>query len=75
MLVTLPTRDIKEVDHAEAGMLIRRLRRKHKMSLRTLAKRLGFSAPFVSDLERGRRNWTSETFNNAARAIKNGGGK
>lgn len=79
MQSTLPEKYVKQADHVEAGRLIRKLRRKHGVSLRTLAKRMGFSAPFISDLERGRRNWTPETFNDAAKAItktaKNGNGK
>lgn len=30
------------------------------LSLREMARRLKFSAPFVSHLERGRRNWTEK---------------
>lgn len=38
-----------------------RLRRLHrKLSLRSLAKRIGVSAAFLSDLELGRRNWSPE---------------
>lgn len=37
------------------GDKIRELRKERTMTLRALAKAVGLSAPFVSDLERGRR--------------------
>lgn len=65
----LPTIPSKEINHAEAGRIIRQRREKSGMSLRRLAKEMGYSAPFVSDLELGRRNWTEETFNNAIKIL------
>jgi len=44
------------------------------MSVRRLAKEMGFSAPFVSDMELGRRNWTIKKFDKAMEVI-NGGSK
>jgi predicted transcriptional regulator len=58
----LPTRNTTQISHAEAGELIRKFRKCRKVSLRSLATALDISAPFLSDLERGRRNWTSERF-------------
>ena len=65
MRTTLPTIPTKEINHAEAGKRIRALREKKGMSLRRLAAGMGFSAPFVSDLELGRRNWTERSFDSA----------
>jgi len=42
------------------GQEMRRLRGTRNVSLRGIAAKLGFSAAYVSDLERGRRGW-SET--------------
>ena len=54
------TRLVPEIDHECTGRLFRAGRKKAKLSLREMARRLGLSAAFVSDLERGRRNWTEE---------------
>ena len=61
----LPTVNVKSINHLEAGKRIRALREKAGMSVRRLANEMGFSAPFMSDLERGRRNWTEAHFNKA----------
>jgi len=39
---------------------IAQLRKAHNISLREIARSMEFSAPFVSDLERGRRNWNAK---------------
>lgn len=49
---------VRKVDQAELGQMLRKLRIAKGVSLRKMAGDLGFSAPFLSDLERGRRNWT-----------------
>ncbi|NLB56610.1 MAG: helix-turn-helix transcriptional regulator [Lentisphaerae bacterium] len=38
------------------GDFITKKRAEHKITLREMAKRLGFSAPFLSDVEKDRRN-------------------
>ena len=67
----LPTVKVSEIDHLEAGRYIRGLRTRALMSLRRLSHELGVSAPFLSDLELGRRNWTAERFARAKEAINN----
>ena len=47
-------------DHATTGAAARRTRTSSKLSLRLVAKHMGISAPYLSDLERGRRNWNEE---------------
>jgi predicted transcriptional regulator len=42
----------------ENGQFARKCREEAGVSLRTLAKRMGVSAPFLSDLERGNRQWS-----------------
>lgn len=38
-------------------------RRKQGTGLRELARRMGFSATYIRDLERGRRKWSEELIN------------
>ena len=54
---------VEQIDHVATGDAMRVLRKSHRISLRDVARRMKLSAPFVSDLERGRRNW------DASRAI------
>lgn len=49
---------VEQIDHAATGQTMRQLRKSHGVSLREVARRMKLSAPFVSDLELGRRNWT-----------------
>lgn len=45
---------------AKIGESYRNRRELNGHSLRTVAKRAGISAMYLSDLERGRRNWNPE---------------
>lgn len=45
-------------DPVYIGAQMRRLRGKTGMSLREMARRAGFSAPYISDAELGRRTWS-----------------
>jgi len=47
----------KQIDQRAFGEAKRKARLRAGWSLRTVAKRMHFTAPFISDLERGRRNW------------------
>lgn len=51
---------VEQIDHAATGATMRQLRTAHSISMREIARRMNLSAPFVSDLERGRRNWTAK---------------
>ena len=44
-------------DDVETGRRAQKERKKAGLSLREVARRMGVSAPYVSDLERGRRGW------------------
>lgn len=46
-----------ECDHTKCGALFRARRQAAGLSLRAVAANTGFSAPYVADLERGRRKW------------------
>lgn len=49
-----------EIDDRALGEDRRRYRIKHGISLREFAKEIKFSAPYVSDLELGRRPWSEQ---------------
>jgi transcriptional regulator with XRE-family HTH domain len=66
----LPTTTVEKVDHAKAGSEIRRLRVAAGISLRRLALLLQVSAPFLSDMELGKRGWSPERFEQAQKQIK-----
>jgi len=67
MQTTLPTKSktVREIQHLEAGRRIRALREKAGMSVRRLAKEMNFTAPYLSDLELGRRNWDESKYKRA----------
>ncbi len=70
MRLRLPTKSVPQISHERAGKLIRRVRREHGISQWELAYAMNISAPYVSDLERGRRNWTAERFHLAGKTIR-----
>lgn len=47
-------------DDKVVGEAMRQSRMDHRLSVRELARRIGWSAAYVSDLERGLRTWTEE---------------
>lgn len=65
----LPMIKTSEIDHVEAGKKIRDARWNAGVSLRSLASKMHISAPFLSDLERGRRNWSDDKFRQAEKLI------
>jgi transcriptional regulator with XRE-family HTH domain len=68
--MNLPMIKISDINHAEAGKRIRAARIAGNISLRSLAGKMHISAPFLSDLERGRRNWSDYKFWQAESLIK-----
>jgi len=50
------------IDHAKCGDKVRVQRERLSIPLKDFALLLGISAPFLSDLERGKRNWTEARF-------------
>lgn len=58
--MTLQMKRVSQIDHAATGAAARHNRKQKHLSLRTVAGRLNFSPAFLSDLERGRRNWNAE---------------
>ena len=51
---------IRVIDHEATGKFWRMKRREATLSLREMSRRLKLSAPYVSDLELGRRNWSEK---------------
>lgn len=47
----------KVIDPIATGEIARKARHKVGLSLRKVARKMKVSEPFLSDLERGRRNW------------------
>ena len=66
----IPVENIEKIDHGAAGKIIRDLREKNNITLRRLAVALKISAPFLSDMELGRRGWSRERFMQAQEKIK-----
>ncbi len=48
------------IDHKATGEKARLYRKAKRFSLRQVAKEMKLSPPFLSDLERGNRNWTHD---------------
>lgn len=51
------------------GAFVQRKRDELDMSLREFARQIGYTAPFVSDIERGRRNPSDEVLAEIARVL------
>lgn len=50
-------RRVQEIDHGRTGALVRKFRLRRGRSLRAIARELGWSPTYLSDLERGKRRW------------------
>jgi transcriptional regulator with XRE-family HTH domain len=53
----LATKLVKVVDHEITGLAARTARQQARLSLREIARRMGVSAAYVCDLEKGHRRW------------------
>lgn len=49
----------KQIDQKALGAKMKKLRVTARISLRTLAKIMELSPPYISDLERGNRKWNT----------------
>ena len=56
-------------DDRVMGAQMRERRQRAGLSLRALAKRLGLTASYLSDLERGRRHWSAKNVKRYADAL------
>lgn len=59
------------IDHISTGAVVRYERVKREISLRVVARGVKISSSYLSDLERGRRNWTRKQFDVIAKFIRN----
>lgn len=58
------------IHHERTGAAARKLRERKKISLRTVAKKMEISAPYLSDLERGFRTWTEDRCQQFTKALE-----
>lgn len=59
-----------DIDHQAAGLCVQDARQRAGLTLREVARRLGWSVGYLSDLEHGRRNWNEERLNKTLEAMK-----
>lgn len=67
--VFLVTKLMRVTDHKETGNLAKTARVAAGLALREVARRMGVSATFVCDLEKGRRNWNEKVLESYRDAI------
>jgi predicted transcriptional regulator len=60
---------VEVIDHAKTGSGLRSARKAQRVSLRSLAAQMSLSAPYISDLENGRRNWSTLLVNKYHEAL------
>lgn len=66
----LPTMLVSQINHVEAGAIARQERSYCGLSMRSVARRMKVSASFLSDLERGRRNWNEKIWKAFEKALR-----
>lgn len=66
----IPTKTVTVTDDEKLGNIMRGMRKAAGLSLRAMAGALGFSAPYLCDLEFGRRAWTDEKVKSYIAAVK-----
>jgi len=72
MGLVFKTRTISEIDNDHCSAETREERLAAGLSVRECAKRAGISAMHLSNLERGKRKWTEETYWKVHNAIMSG---
>lgn len=63
-------KSVEVVDNSACGYFARIDRKLARRTLEYVAKKMGVSKAFVSDLELGRRNWTQDRVEEFKRALK-----
>jgi len=61
---------IEVIDAIETGIEARRIRHGEALSLKCVSSRMGISIIYLSELERGRKNWSDALIEKFNRAIK-----
>lgn len=57
-MIAAAYRRVQEIDHGRTGSSVRKFRLRRGRSLRAVARELGWSPTYLSDLERGKRRWS-----------------
>ena len=60
---------VKQPDHVATGENARKFRKEQGLSLKRVADRMGITSAYLSDLERGRRNWNEKIILEFCRAM------
>lgn len=58
------------IDPRKVGARLRDSRKQREISLREMARRLGITAPYLSDMELGRRGWSTKWIQAFEKALK-----
>lgn len=66
----LITKKVEVIDNEAIGNLARKTRWSLNIPLREVARRMNYSAAYISDLELGKRNWTQKLLNDYENALK-----
>lgn len=59
----------KDINHVEIGQRLKARRLKKGLALREIARRTGFTPPYVHDLEYGRRLWNERLIEAYMKAV------
>lgn len=70
MKTLLVTKNVEEIDHWATGQNACLYRSRRGLSQCDVAERMGVSPTYLSDLERGKRNWTPELVRRYQEAVK-----
>ena len=62
--------EVETIDHQETGKRSRKERNALGLSLRKVAELMDLGPPYLSDLERGRRNWNAKLMQQYCNALK-----
>lgn len=68
--MNLAMKQVWVADHVATGANVKALRITAGVSLRAVASLMGVSAPYLHDLERGRRNWSADKLKQVETAIR-----
>lgn len=60
----------EEIDQGVTGMEMRTLRKSAGLSLKQIGGKIRLSCPYLSDLERGKRNWNTDLIDLYKKACK-----
>lgn len=58
------------IDPRQIGARLRELRKQKEITGREMARRLGITAPYLSDMELGRRGWSTKWIQAFEKALK-----